>query len=114
MRFDPSQPADQVFGVPGVVWAQHGRCYDLQGREVTWHRELLTEDGDSAPREIIIVERVVVTEPVPELPPRPDTRPDNSGELHWTALRAKLAMFDEPYTSKEAALAFLAGRGVTP
>ncbi len=117
MRFDPSQPADQVFGVPGVAWAQHGRCFNQQGHEVTWHREtLVADDGDQ--REIIIVDRVISVEPepVPELTfssGRGSVRPDNAGDLHWTALKAKLAMFDEPYTTKEAALAFLAGKAVT-
>lgn len=112
MRFDPSQPADQVFGLPGVAWSQAGRCFDPHGRHVTWRREMVTDDlGEQ--REVVIVERVEgEPEPEPEVVFRP--RPDDprSGDMHWTALKTKLAMFDEPYTTKEAALAFLAGKGV--
>jgi hypothetical protein len=115
MRFDPSQPADQVFGVPGVAWAQLGRCFNLQGHEVTWHREtLVADDGDQ--REVVIVDMVMPAEAEPESEPEqrpPEYRHHNAGEMHWTALKAQLAMYDEPYTTKEAALAFLAGKGVS-
>ena len=111
MRFDPSQPADQVFGVPGVAWAQHGRCFDLQGRCVTWRREMLADADTGEQREVVIVETVNATAPEPE-PRASEYRHHNAGEMHWTALKAKLEMFDEPYTTKDAALAFLAGKGV--
>jgi len=124
-RLDTSEPYATFQGVPGVSFAQDGRLFDLAGHEVTYRRVMVEDEGKMEER--TVVERVqtmhVVMPEVPPSEPEPapffqrerakpaEERHGNAGELHWTFLKAQLAMYDEPYTTKEAALAFLAGKG---
>jgi hypothetical protein len=126
-HLDRTEPYATFQGVPGVAFAQDGRLFDLAGHEVTYRREMVDDEGKQVERDIVervqTMHVVIPDQPEPAAVPffprpvrpavteRDDQRAANAGEMHWTYLKAQLAMYDEPYTTKEAALAFLAGKG---
>lgn len=97
---DRTQPHDQVFGLPGVSWSQGGVMFDPNGRPVTFRREGTTEGPEK-----VVIERVI------EAPTEP--KAEGLAGMHWKHLAAMLEQYGETYTSKEAAVAFLQGKGVS-
>lgn len=108
---DRSQPHDQVFGIPGVSWSQAGHLYDGAGNCVTYRRENTGEvDGIGDPVFRTIVERVEEVAPPPVVERVSVGADDEYTHMHWKTLKVILDQYGEPFTTREAAIAFLRGR----
>ena len=105
---DHSKALEEVFGIPGVKWSQDGCLYNAGGRPVTYRWEKTGEkDGSGDPQD-----RLIVT-PLEE-PPAPVATaavPDDELEtMDWRHLKTMVSQYDQPYTTREAAIAFLRGK----
>lgn len=104
---DHSKDIGEVFGIPGVKWSQDGCLYNAGGRPVTYRWEKTGEkDGSGDPQD-----RLVVT-PLEEAPVQlaPVASGDELEATDWRHLKAMVSQYDEEYTTREAAIAFLRGK----
>lgn len=104
---DHSKDIGEVFGIPGVKWSQDGCLYNAGGRPVTYRWEKTGEkDGSGDPQDRLIV-TALEEGPTPSAAVATD---DPLEMLDWRQLKAMVGQYDEEYTTKEAAIAFLRGR----
>lgn len=93
---DRSRPYEQIIGWPGVHWGQDGRMFNFCGQPVN-------DDG------VVVEQQQAEAEGAePEMVADAD-RPLE--QLHWKTLNVLLEQYGGgPYTTREAAIAFLRGQ----
>jgi hypothetical protein len=118
MRLDRNAPYEQVFGIPGVVYAQGGQSFAGDGSPVVWRREATGEKTASGePAERIVIEAVAGGEDAGPLAfvraskEEPEEAGDTFETMHWRHLAALLDQYGEEFTTKAAAIAFLRNKG---
>jgi hypothetical protein len=117
MRLDRNAPYEQVFGVPGVAYAQGGQSFAGDGSPVVWRREATGEkQANGDPAERLIVERVPDDDAAPLAFVRAgaaetEEAGDTLETMHWRHLAALLDQYGEEFTTKAAAIAFLRNKG---
>ena len=111
-RFYPESDKGEVYGLPGVKWQQRGYYFDAHGGYVSGdpdrEREVMEINTTlAAPTitpeaaEALRARLAAITAPVVE--PVVADHADDSDEL----LKQQLAIYDEPWRGRKAALAFL-------
>lgn len=104
-QFDPKQPFSEIWGKPGLAFQQNGNNFNARGDLVTDFAALEPIVEIKIPDDLTVVPKCYTQEDKKE-----EIRADNIENLHWTKLKAMLAIYGEEYTGREHAISYLKGQ----